>query len=92
MDERVVRSFRPDGSHVARHWTVARMIEAIWTIKSNSEPINIGYLVKNHNRLAQAINDFPGGWKRIVTEAGFDTEIERGKIGRKRVKSEQASG
>lgn len=69
-------SFKREGFSPNKRWTLEILAGAIYSLKEAGEPINPGYLDKSHERLYSAIRDMPGGWDRVVSEAGFDPDKE----------------
>lgn len=62
--------------HQATKWTKEVLAGALVGLRENNEPINSRYLQVNHNNIYQAISGYPGGWRRIVIEAGLDPAEE----------------
>ncbi|MCR4325089.1 MAG: hypothetical protein NUV69_05395 [Candidatus Curtissbacteria bacterium] len=60
------------------------MAGALYTMKEAGFPINRKYLDVHHPVLCERIQDYPGGWRKVVQEAGFDPAQEAvGRIGYK---------
>lgn len=74
--ERVKHSHQVGEKHPARNWTLEIMAGAIVAIRESGKPINAEYLNKHYSRLYGAIKNQPGGWKKIVGEAGYDPAQE----------------
>lgn len=62
--------------HPATKWTIEIMTGAIVGLKENGEPVNWNYLLFTHSRLAGGIINYPGGWKHIVSVAGYNPDEE----------------
>lgn len=65
-------------------WIIEVMAGAIIGLKENGEPVYQDYLYFHHTNLGQRIRNYPGGWRKVVTEAGFDPLLEAGKGGLRR--------
>lgn len=67
-------------------WTLEILAGAITALKELDQPVNPRFLQINHTNLYAAMAGFPGGWKRVVQEAGCDPDEERrGYIGAQRL-------
>ncbi len=60
----------------ATKWTIEIMSGAIVGLKENGEPINMRYLQINYKGLSAGIENYPGSWKRVVIEAGYNPNEE----------------
>ena len=79
MDEREkLESILPGRINSATRNAIRRIINEITTIKEADGRINPGYLIENYRKLYWRINNQSGGWKRMVSLAGFDPEEEKG--------------
>lgn len=74
MERGFIRNLNVDGIHSARKWTDEILAGALVALDEAGESINAGYLNIHHNALYQGISNYPGGWKFLVYEAGFDPE------------------
>lgn len=57
-------------------WTLEILAGAIVSLKKIGSPVNAKSLEKDHKDLYQNIVDYPGGWRRMIKEAGYDPDKE----------------
>ena len=62
--------------HPATKWTIEVLTGAIVALRESGYPVNSGFLEAQHKNLYEAINRFPGGWKKIIELAGCDPSQE----------------
>lgn len=70
--------------HPAIKYSLQVLAGAVLAIKYSGEPINPKSLLKNHKNLYQRIENYPGGWDKVVYEAGFNPEGEA--VGRRKTR------